>query len=351
MRIRVFLVACASLPVLAFAAPALATYTKPRLVVNEFSYAKGAATTVEFIADTSKSEDATQNVTIYVAQGYKFTLGQAPGSPIGDLFGTVLRRATGSGNLVRLTGSVNVGNATDWVTQATLCTGTPTHQAFWVMNGTFAGNALQIPIFFDTITTGPEAAFASAKLQVCFQSPYVPAAAGGTPAGAQLVTTLFSIAPVFKNPGTSGLTRWPSLFTPFSPGTANANAGGTVESRAVVPVGSSLTLASKNVGSGVQLFGRLRVSGKPLPNGPVDLYSGPKPSNVAKFVGTRKSKKNGSYRFNRRRAKKKTFFQAVFGPLDVKAAGFCATPRAPGGCVSATLSEVDSRIVKVPARR
>jgi hypothetical protein len=349
MRIRLLLVACAALPVLAFAAPALATYKKPRLVVDESSYGKGAASTAAFVVEASKDEDATAKITVYSPLGYGVTLGQPVGSKVGNAVAALLLTRLGGGTAVVVQGNVTVGNPSDWTAAAAACTGTVTHEEYLVLEATLLGTQIRIPLFLDTITAGPEASFASAKIQVCFQSPYVDPAAGGAPSGAQLVAALFTISGVFRNPGTSRLAIWPSLFTPFVPGTATPNAAGTVESRAVVPIPLSITFTAKRVGRRVKFSGRVLVAGKPA-RAPIDLYAGAKKDNIDKRVATTTSAKTGSFTFTRTASRKTTFFQAVFGPLDVTGTS-CGSSRAPGGCVSATTSELDSRVVRVAARK
>ena len=350
MRIRLLLVACAVLPALVFAAPALAAYKKPRLVVNESSYGKGAPSTVEFVVATDKNEDATAKITVYSPRGYGDTLGQPVGTRVGTAIAALLLKSLGGGTPVVIAGNVTVGSPSDWTTAAVACTGSATHDEYLVLEATLVGNTIRIPLFVDTISAGSEAAFAGAKIQVCFQSPYVSPAAGGAPSGAQLVTALFTISGVFRNPSASGFAVWPSLFTPFAPGTAMPNAAGTVESRAVVPIPLSITFTAKRVGRSVKLSGRVRVADKPV-RAPIDLYSGPKGSDVNKRVATRTSSKTGSFTFTRRAPKKTTFFQAVFGPLDVTGAGYCASPLTQAPCLSATTSELDSRVVRVAARK
>ena len=70
----------------------------------------------------------------------------------------------------------------------------PSHGAVWKLNITVAGTPLTVPIYVDAITAGPEAAFASAKIQLCLAGPI------GTPTGAQLLFAFFDVNGVFTNP-------------------------------------------------------------------------------------------------------------------------------------------------------
>src|SRR6266508_3100253 len=81
------------------------------------------------------------------------------------------------------------------------------HQAIWSLNVTSAVSPLTVYLYVDTITSGPEAAFASVKIQLCLAGPI------GTPGCAQLLDAFFDINGVFTNPTASGYRVWRSTFT------------------------------------------------------------------------------------------------------------------------------------------
>src|SRR5262249_10580913 len=170
------------------------------------------------------------------------------------------------------------------------------HAAVWNLNITVAGTPLSVPIYVDPVTTGPEAAFASAKIQLCLAGPI------GTPAGAQLLYAFFDVNGVFTNPANSSDRMWRALFTPYVAGTPTPNPAGTTESQAVIPGRVGLTMKTKSLKHGrVIVTGRLTVDGSPFRGGLVELY---KPGSD-KRIGKAKTNAKGNYTI-RIKIKKKT---------------------------------------------
>ncbi len=121
----------------------------------------------------------------------------------------------------------------------------------------------------DAITAGPEATFASAKIQLCLAGPI------GTPAGAQLLFAFFDVNGVFTNPSNTSNRVWRALFTPYIVGSPNPNPGGTTEGQALVPGRVALTMKAKSLKRGrVTITGRLLVNGQPYRGGVIELYAG-----------------------------------------------------------------------------
>jgi len=73
-----------------------------------------------------------------------------------------------------------------------------------------------------------------------------------------------------------------------------------------------------------------------------------------RFVGrTGRLSDKGAFAFTRASTSRTTYFVVAFGPVDVTSVpGGCSgySPVA-GGCVTATLSEIDSNVVRVKAQR
>src|SRR5439155_4956928 len=103
---------------------------------------------------------------------------------------------------------------------------------------------LQVPAYVDSISTGAEAAFAQAKIQVCLSPPDVPTSNPNRAAfGAKLLRATLSLTGVLTNPVASGTYVWRALFTPFTPGAGVPNPAGTVESQSITPLPALLTLS------------------------------------------------------------------------------------------------------------
>jgi hypothetical protein len=336
---RLIVLACVSVVALAFAGTAFATF-KPRLIIFQGSYKPAGSGGVEIVVDVPKDDDATAKIVIASPAGYSATLSQSPNTQIGTVTATVKANQL-AGAPLPLTGKVVVANAADpnIVAAATRCTSVPTHQAVWILNAALAGQTIQIPVYVDQ-------AAGVVQLQVCFASPFVPSSQGGAALGAQLISADFIVFGVFTNPSTRGFHVWSAFLTPWVTGTGTPNAAGTVESRDVVPLPYVLQLKLlSSTKRGVRLGGTLSAGGQAVSGGPIDLYVGTKKTNL-KFGGTlAKTNKKGKFTLTRKKVTQKTFFGVVFGPADVTDTFCVGTSPAPGGCVTATWSEVDSNVV------
>ena len=187
-----------------------------------------------------------------------------------------------------------------------------------------------MPIYVDHVTVGPEALYASAKLQFCLQGP------AGTQSGSQVLDLLLGLTSVFTNPANSSQRIWHATFTPYLPDSTTWNQAGQTEGQAVAPGKVSLSLTVKRLRHGVVLLqGKLLADGKPFAGAPIDLNTPGKVNAVGK--GTT----NSGGRFTiRKRIKKKTRFYATAVP--VKPLSSCPGPPigAPQGCKTATESFV-----------
>jgi hypothetical protein len=113
---------------------------------------------------------------------------------------------------------------------------------------TVAGNALaktSSPRFdvLDRVTSGPEAAYASVRMVMCFASPYVPPPQGA-PAGIAFGGKAFGVRDVFTNPSTPGTYPWNAVLVPYMPGTATLSTELSAQSTSYVrlPVALELTV-------------------------------------------------------------------------------------------------------------
>ncbi len=325
--IRLAITVSAALATLAFAGSAWAAYA-PNLIATSLNNKPGAPTTMLLGHSQTADQDPTAKDTIYVPVGYGVTLGQPVGTKIGDVNATLILRGGGNAE-VDVEGQVIVDDPALHPNDPCV-QGQGLHQAVWKLNITVAGTPLTVPLYVDRITAGPEAAFASAKLQFCLAGPI------GTPAGAQLLFALFDVNGVFTNPASTQDRVWRALFTPYTPGTPNPNPAGTSEGQALVPGRVSLKLKARSLKRGrVAITGRLLVSGSPFRAAGIELYVG------NRKVATAKTKPNGTFTFKTRRIKKKTRYRALVAfvgglagcPAD-------ALPGVPKGCQTGTISFV-----------
>jgi hypothetical protein len=346
--LRLALLACASFVGLAFAGPALAAYD-PSLTIEQTSYKLGAATTADVFIAISEDADPTAKLTIFSPAGYSANLSAAPGTKIGAVVAIVKAKALGGARLP-LAGDVLVANPADptVVAASTKCTGKATHSTIWVLNTSLQGQTVAIPVFVDS--AGP-----LVTMQVCLPSPDIPEASGGAKFGAQLVLADFTVRGVFRNASTNGGYEWSGVYTPYTPGTANPNAAGTVEWRTYVGLPTSLTLKKAKAKRGFKLVGQLKVAGLNPAGVRLNLYSGkkarPAPNAVSGGTGKRagrsgKLPRTGKYSLARRNVKFATFFQTRFENYGTQCTG--PSPSGlPVPCAGEDIAAITSNQVKV----
>ncbi len=338
LSLRLALLVCASLGALAFAGSAWAAYA-PRLVAGAATNTPGKPTAMILSHVQAENDDPTAKDTIYVPLGYQLNLSQAVGTEIGELFALVILRNGGNAH-VEVEGTITVDRPANYPPASNSCTPGESHEAVWTLNLTIARTPLTVPVYVDHVTAGPETAFASGKLQICLAGPI------GTPAGAQLLATLFLVQGVFTNPTTVGYRLWRALFTPYVPGTPKPNPAGTVEGQAFVPSSVVLTITVTRLKHGVVVIrGRFMAQGRPAPAADVELYV------RQRKVGTKRTNGKGRFSF-RKRIRKKTVYQARAFFLDDFTGGCQGPSIAPAGCQTATIFFFAfSRSVTVKPRR
>ena len=247
---------------LAFGGTAFAAYN-PSLLVAGNSHALGSGGPVIIGVGQDQNDDATGVVSIYSPLGYGVTLTQAPGTRIGQLDAVVKVGSLG-GARVEVEGTVTAQDPNQYVSNP--CS-PGRHEAVWLIEATLAGNPLRIPVYVDRLTTGAEAAFASARIRICLASPYVPPPQGA-PAGASLIVAAFSVQNVFSNPTTRGRYPWQGQFVPYTPGTATLNAGNAAQSMSITSLPVQLAISAKRVRRSGRTFARvtacLNEGGRPI---------------------------------------------------------------------------------------
>jgi hypothetical protein len=328
--IRLGLVAAGILVSLAFTGSALASYS-PSLTVTSSVNAPGKSTSLLLGHIQSAADDPTFRDTIYAPLGYGVNLSQTPGTKIGDVSARVLRRVGNAEADVegRLVADNPANHPNDGCAPGL-------HGAVWNLNVTVAGSPVTIPLYVDAVTAGPEAAFASAKIQFCLASPTAPPRA-------QLEFAFFDVNGVFTNPTSTSDHIWHATFTPYDAAGMPYPAG-TTEGQAVVPGRVGLTMKTKSLKHGVVIVsGRLLVDGQALGGALVELY---KPGS-SKRIGKARTNGRGNYSI-RIKIKGKTLVlaQVLFlGDLQsCPAPAIPLPPPAVTGCKTATVSFFAARI-------
>jgi hypothetical protein len=325
--IRLAIAAGAVVSALAFSGSAWAAYS-PSLTVTSERNAPGRPTAILLGHVQTAADDPTAKDTIYAPLGYGVNLSQAAGTKIGDVAARLILRQGGNAE-VDVEGEVIADNPALY--QSNQCA-PGLHGAVWKLNITVAGTPLTVPIYVDAVTAGPEATFASAKIQLCLAGPI------GTPAGAQLLFAFFDVNGVFTNPANTQDRIWHATFTPYVAGTPTPNPAGTTEGQALVPGRVSLTVKSKSFKKGrVTISGKLLIDGRPYRGAVIELFV-PAGTGFRKVAQTR-TNAQGNYTF-RRKIKRKTRFDVQVLELADLALP-CPGPPLPGvpqGCRTASIS-------------
>jgi hypothetical protein len=233
---------------LGFGSTALAAYN-PGLIVSGTSQTTGSAGRVVIGMGQGANDDATAIATVYSPVGYGVRLTQTPGTRIGNLTG-VVRVASQGGAQFDVEGTVTADTPANHVSN-TCAPGL--HEAVWILQFSLAGNTVRVPIYVDRVTTGPEAAYASARVRVCLPSPYVPPPQGA-PAGVSLVIAAFDVRGVFTNPSRRGAYPWNGHFVPYTPGSALPNTANAAQSTSFVRLPTQLVVNARRQRRGGRTF-------------------------------------------------------------------------------------------------
>jgi hypothetical protein len=360
--IRVVLLVAAAGAMLVIAGPAAASVSSAKLNIRT-QPGLGSNGPVTFQVSIAPTDDPLAKVTIYTGLGYTANLTATAGSTIGAVTAQVQAADLGNQTLP-LAGTVQAADATTTISvagqtvplsaAAQLCTGTPTHGAYWLLVLTAAGQTLRVAAFVDA-TSGAEAQLAAYKIQVCLPPPDVPASDPRRATfGAKLFNAVVITKGVFSNPTSAGTPVWSAFFTPYTPTTGTPNPAGTVEARSATIVPASITLKSRydKKRHAAVLAGVISAGGQGLSGLSIPIYSGTTPAKVTKNAGsTTKSSKKGVFTAVKKIVRT-TYFRVggILGGGDLTTTLCGAFPsQAPGGCVSGTIGEIPlfSKIVKV----
>jgi hypothetical protein len=281
---------------------------------------------------------APARLTFYVPQGYGLSLSASPGTALGGASAGVLTDSSPSSPDFA-TGDLTVGNpafGADAIAQACSAGG---HAAVWVASLKFEQQSLQTRVYVDA-TSGSEAAWGAFRLVVCLPSPFVPAAQGGAPLGAQFAS--FGLDFPVTNPPATGTYTWRMLVTPYLYGTATPDEPSTFEARARVLEPSVFTLKAsyQTKGSTLLVSGRLLAGGQPRPGVNVDIFvNRDDPTWIVFAVWTARTRADGTYSLRKRipqtGEQQALTVDVVVDPVP----GPCGQPPVvTGGCVDESLS-------------
>ncbi len=274
----------------------------PRLVVSGSSAALGAevATTIDLRLSGSAFD-----VVLYVPGGYSAALDR----PVGDVLGAASATVEVGGTPVEVAGSVVAGDGS--------CA-TGAHDAVWLLE---LGSAT-LPLAVDRIVDGPEAAFASYRIETCPADPVA------------LRRLTLELRGVLRNPEGVGTYVWRAVTS--SPG------GTAVETRSSVLLPTRLELTGRLDRNGrAVLEGRLTAGGKAVAGRTVSLWAGPRTGSLERS-GRTTTGASGRFRVLRT-VRQTTVFRATatVPAVDVTATG-CDAAIAPGGCVGATIGPIEA---------
>ena len=216
------------------------------------------------------NDDATGKVTLYSPPGYGIKVGHRAGTQLGHLNGTVTRGTTGSTELI--IGSVTAADPPDYATSS--CSPGP-HEDVWILDFRSREGTYRWPMYVDSVRSGPETAFASARMVICLPSPYVPPPQGSR-GGLSLISVIFGVSDVFTNPSAPGERAWNAVFVPYMPGTATLNPALTAQSTSYARLPVELSAIAKRQKRGKQTFAVvtacLREAGQPIRGIRVNFY-------------------------------------------------------------------------------
>jgi hypothetical protein len=322
-RLRLLLLAVASLGALALSSSALAAFV-PQLAVSNNPRGTGANGSAIFRVTVPRTDDAVFRIDIYVPAGYTAPLAQNVGATIGRVSAQVEVREPIAGAVLPVQGNILVENPANHTTSP--CA-PGAHTAVWMLVLQASGQELRVPAYVDRLE-GAAAQLGAYRIRFCLPSPHIPAAIGGATFGAKLIQAQLELTQVFATPATSGEYLWRAIATPWA-APATPNAGATVEARATIAFPTAVTVSASSRRKVLTVRGRV-----------VEGPAGVSGANVTVRIGRRafrvRSSATGAFtvRLRFRRAGRTTVQAAASVP--VRTATCSGPSAAPAGCVSHT---------------
>ena len=265
---------------LALTGSAFAAFTTPRLTVNTPT---AGSLTIGYTQ--TKEDDALNRLQIYIPTGYTASTSSAPGATIGAVTAVVQANAISADAIVPLEGTIRVDSpAAHNSASDVACRQGATASAVWVLVLQSPAGPLEVPVHV-IAASGPETAFASAKLVLCLPSPYIPQAAGGAALGAKVINAQMTVAGgLITAPASGGV--WRGIATPYTVGAATPNVPGTREIQAIVAPPATLTATRVVRGRNVTVAGRLRRGATGVNGATVQLLRGTRVLRTARTSAT-----------------------------------------------------------------
>lgn len=258
---------------LSSAGNALAKTYEPSLTVSFSKYTLGTRTGVGIDLVQGECCFAPGRITVYSPPGFGVKLDHVVGAQVGWIFGTI-----------RVDGTEQMALASVTAESAPTYSGNScapgTHDAVWVLAFESRPYRFQVPMYVDRITAGPEAAFASARMVVCFASPYVPPPEGALERIA-IGGLALGISGVFTSPAEAGTYAWNAVFVPYAPGTATLSQELAAQSTSYARLPVVLDATVKRLRRGSKTFVArvcLRENGQPIPGVRVQVVGRPRPT-------------------------------------------------------------------------
>jgi hypothetical protein len=265
---------------LSSAGNAFAKTYEPSLTVSFSKYTLGTKTGVGITLEQGPCCFAPGRITVYSPPGYTVKLDHSGGTELGWVFGTIRVGDVEQRAIAYITAESPLGHAGNSCAPGI-------HDAVWMLAFESAPYRFRVPMYVDRITAGPEAAFASARMIVCFASPHV-APPEGAPERIWMGGLALGIRGVFTSPARAGTYAWNAVFVPYAPGTAtlSPDLGAQSTSYARLPVildtivkrlrrGSKTFVAKVCVHENGQPISGIRVQvvGQPRPNTQFTRYA------------------------------------------------------------------------------
>lgn len=322
---------------LALAGPAVAAYD-PSLVVFARSAAPAARAPVVFALTSGTTyrvgDEVTGKATLYAPRGYAAKLDHPVGTTLGTVEVFLLVGGTPAGAQF---GTVKTDDPANHLGDA--CA-PGRHDAVWILEVTFAGSRVRVPVYVDRIAAGPEALYASARMLVC-----LPPVQGGV----TVKDVIFGLSGVFANPTAGGTYAWNAVFVPYAAGTAVLNPTGAVQSTSSLRLPVSFTVTAGGRGGRVLVRACVREAGLPVRGASVKIFSG--------FPSRRGVRQLAAVRTNRRgcasaslRSPKKGIPMFATATIGLRRGPACAPTLAPR-CSRASFGGVGPVIRAIKVRR
>jgi hypothetical protein len=331
---------------LVLAGPAAAAYTSPRIAVANSSKQLRGAGVLTVTLSQAAGDQATARIVVYVPRRYRGPLAARAGRALGS--GSITTEAEGVGRST-VAGTLRAVDPAPLRDDALRCSGQARLDAAFRFDT--GGRGLDQLVYVRAIATGAEAAYASAALTVCYESP-----AGQRlqpPAPPLVLRFSVTLRGVFANPSAAGTYRWRSLWTPYEADGKRDDAG-LVEAQALDVLPAQVSLVTGRYDRRARkLFvgGTLLENRRPSPGASVQLLAGRSARGIARLAVAR-TNANGNYG-GRLTLPTGTWFLQSRATVRARTLGGCTVRTIPGvQCLRTTTAgyTLASRLVRVQVR-